>query len=128
MHELSLAMSILEIVEQEIGQRCQGVPKGRVPSLTVRVGSMSGVEPEALSFAWEVTREQGPFPEAELRIETVAARAACDGCGADFFLREGEGCCGTCGPVGFHLVEGTEIEVTRIQWEPPEEVAGERSG
>lgn len=125
MHELSLAMSILEIVEQEVGQRCQGMPKGRVPSLTVRVGSMSGVEPEALSFAWEVTREQGPFPEAELQIETVAAKAACDECGATFRLGDGEGRCEACGPVGFHLVQGTEIEVTRIQWEPPGEAVGE---
>lgn len=118
MHELSLAMSIVEIVEQEIGQRCGGRPAGRVPSLTVRVGRLSGVEPEALSFAWEVAREQGSFPEAVLEIEIVATRAVCDLCGGAFLLGEGEGNCPACGPVGFHVVEGLEIEVTRIIWEP----------
>ncbi len=120
MHELSLAMSILEIVEQEIGQRCGGTPRGRVPALTVRVGSLSGVEPEALSFAWEVAREQGSFPEAELVIERVAAKAACNQCGAPFLLEEGNGACAVCGPVAFHIVEGQGIEVTRIVWESDE--------
>ena len=117
MHELSLAMSILEIVEQEIERRSGGTPKGRVPSLTVRVGSLSGVEPEVLSFAWEVAREQGAFRDAELVIESVAARAVCDRCGAAFLLGEGSGECAVCGPVGFRIVEGHEVEVTRIVWE-----------
>jgi hydrogenase nickel incorporation protein HypA/HybF len=117
MHELSLAMSILEIVETEIEQRAGGTPKGRVPSLTVRVGALSGVEPEALSFAWEVAREQGPFRDAALVIELVAAKAACDRCGAGFLLAEGSGECAVCGPVGFRVVEGHEVEVTRIVWE-----------
>ncbi len=69
MHELSLAVSILEILECEIAQRSNGMPRGRVPSLTVRVGSLSGIEPEALSFAWDVARDQGSFPEAELLVE-----------------------------------------------------------
>jgi hydrogenase nickel incorporation protein HypA/HybF len=118
MHELSLVMSILEIVEQEIGQRCGGSPRGRVPSLTVRVGSLSGVEPEALSFAWDVAREQGSFPEAELRIEKIEAKAVCNDCGGAFFLGEGGGECGACGPVGFRVIEGQELEVTQILWEP----------
>ncbi len=125
MHELSLAMSILEIVEQEIGQRCGGTPRGHVPTLTVRVGSLSGVEPEALSFAWEVAREQGSFPEAELLIEGVAAKAVCGQCGASFLLEEGDGACAVCGPVAFRIVEGQEIEVARIVWESDEpEVEG----
>ena len=122
MHELSLALSILEIVEQEIGQRCGGRPHGRVESVLVRVGKMSSVEPEALAFAWEVIREQSPFPEAELRIETVRARAECGVCASSFFLDGGEGQCAACGPVAFRLIEGRELEVRRIVWEPAEAV------
>ena len=75
MHELSIACSILEIVEDEIKSRCNGSLRGRVPSLTVRIGSLSGVNSEALSFAWDVARERGPFPEADLQIERVEAEA-----------------------------------------------------
>ena len=117
MHELSLACSIQEILEQEIGRRCGGKPRGRVPSLTVRVGSMSGVEPEALSFAWDVTRELGPFPEARLEIEPVPARAVCGGCGESFLLEECGGECPACGSGPFRVVEGRELEVRRIVWE-----------
>lgn len=117
MHELSLAMSILEIVEQEIEGRARGANKGRVPSLTVRIGSLSGVEPEALSFAWEVARGQGPCRDAALLIERVPAKAVCDRCGVAFPLDEGDGECASCGPIGFRVVEGQEVEVTRIVWE-----------
>ncbi|MBD3163321.1 MAG: hydrogenase maturation nickel metallochaperone HypA [Candidatus Eisenbacteria bacterium] len=120
MHELSLACSIQEIVEQEIGRRCGGKLRGRVPSLTVRVGSMSGVEPEALSFAWDVTREQGPFPEAHLEIEKIPARALCNRCSRAFLLEESNGECPSCGVCPFRIVEGRELEVRRIVWEDDE--------
>lgn len=117
MHELSLALSILEIVEQEVARRCNGSPRGRVPSLTVRLGKLSGVDPEALSFAWEVTRDRGPFPEAELRFEMVEARARCKVCGEVFLLEDGSGDCSACGAAPFELLEGRELEVRRIVWE-----------
>jgi hydrogenase nickel incorporation protein HypA/HybF len=117
MHEISIAASIQEILEREIAERCHGEIRGRVPSLTVRLGSLTGVEPEALSFAWEVTREKGSFPDAELEIETVPARAACDACGATFPLEGVNEQCTGCGSPSFHLVEGRELILTRIVWE-----------
>jgi len=123
MHEFGIALSILDLLSEEIGRRSGGSPKGRVPSLTVRVGSFSGVEPEALSFAWDVAREQGPFPEAKLHLETHPARAACSQCGAEFELGRGEGSCERCGPAGFRLGDGREIELRQIVWVPEDELA-----
>jgi hydrogenase nickel incorporation protein HypA/HybF len=122
-HELGIACSILEIVGQEIAGRCGGRPGGRVERVTVRAGQLSSIEPEALAFAWEVARAQTPCRDAELEIEIVPARAECEGCGGRFLLNEGEGQCGACGSVPFHVVEGRELTVSRIVWEPVE-VAG----
>ncbi|MBM3286389.1 MAG: hydrogenase maturation nickel metallochaperone HypA [Candidatus Eisenbacteria bacterium] len=114
MHELSLAISIREIVEQEVARHCRGAAVGRVPSVTVRIGSLSCVEPEALSFAWEVARGDETLRETALQIEVTPARALCDGCGGSFTLGHGEGQCPACGPARFSLIEGREIEVRRI--------------
>lgn len=120
MHELSIACSILEIVEEEIKSRCNGSLRGRVPSLTVRIGSLSGVNSEALSFAWDVARERGPFPEADLQIERVEAEAVCLECGVTFCLEDGTIDCPQCGPAPFDLKGGRELEVRQIIWEDEE--------
>lgn len=114
MHELSIALSILEIVEQEAAPYREGTEAPVVEAVTVQIGRLSGIEPEALSFAWDVARAGTVADGSELRIEMVAARARCEGCGMDFDLDGGRGSCGRCGPVGFRIVEGREMLVRGI--------------
>jgi hydrogenase nickel incorporation protein HypA/HybF len=119
-HELGIACSILEIVEQEIEGRCGDGPRGKVGSVTVLVGQLSSVEPEALSFAWEVARSATICEGTELEIQVVPARAECGTCGCVFGLDDGRGQCDACGPGPFRIVEGRELTVARIVWEPAE--------
>lgn len=68
MHELSIAMSILESVQEEVDQRqC-----GTVEAIHIRIGDMSGVVPGALRFAYEVAVQETPFASSRLIIETAA--------------------------------------------------------
>lgn len=117
MHELSIVMSALDIVEQEIRGRCDGEVRGQVREVHLRIGALSGVEPEALTFAWEVARADSRFPAAALLVTIVEARATCERCGEPFALANGAGCCSRCGPAGFRLVEGREMDLVRIVWE-----------
>jgi len=114
MHELSIALSILEIVEHEVAPYLDGPEAPVVEAVTVQIGRLSGIEPEALGFAWEVARAGTVADGSELRIETIEARARCETCGADFDLDGGSGSCGRCGPVGFRIVEGREMLVRAI--------------
>lgn len=70
MHELSIAMSILEGVEEEVIR--QGY--GAVEAVHVRIGTLSGIVPEALVSAFEIAREQTPFAACSLAIETSPGR------------------------------------------------------
>ncbi len=67
MHELSIACSIVEAVEEEIRNHRSAA----VSSITVRIGEFSGVVPEALEFAWQPATEGTRAAGALLRIETV---------------------------------------------------------
>lgn len=123
MHELSLALSIVEIVSQEIRDRFgERVVNGRCDAVVVRLGTLSSVEPETLEFAWEVARQESPFPEARLEIETVSVRARCGVCGEVFEIDTGLGQCSRCGAAPFRVFEGREIEVSRIIWCEREDV------
>jgi hydrogenase nickel incorporation protein HypA/HybF len=65
MHELSIAMSLVDAV-------CDELPKlGRVSvrSVHVRIGALSGVVPDALTFAFEVATDSSPIAGARLEVE-----------------------------------------------------------
>lgn len=122
MHELSIAASILETVEGEIASRSGGVPRGSVCEVALRIGRMSGIEPEALSFAWEVARRGTICDSAELVLDLVPVVASCSVCGGSFPLEDGGGECPTCGSAPFTIVGGREIEIRRVMWAVEEEV------
>lgn len=70
MHELSIAMSILESVEEEVEQRqC-----GTVEAVHIRVGEQSGVVPDALRFAYQVAVQETQFAGCRLVIEPAPGR------------------------------------------------------
>ena len=69
MHELSIALSLIEGVEQE-ARRCGG----RVRVVHVRIGNMSGVVKEALAPAFEMACAGTELAGAELRVEDADGR------------------------------------------------------
>src|SRR5579875_295604 len=79
MHELSIAMSILEGVDEEVSRSRYGT----VNAIHIRVGVLSGVMPAALLSAFEMAREGTPFAQCTLRIEDAPALIRCSHCGQD---------------------------------------------
>lgn len=65
MHELSLAMEICRITEEQVGSAA--LP--RVREVGVRVGLDAGVEPDALDFALSVLLAEPPFQGARAVLE-----------------------------------------------------------
>lgn len=115
MHEAGIAAEILEIAKQ------QALAHGnaRVVEVTVRVGDMSGVVPEALEFAFEALRE-GRAAGAALVVKRIAVLAKCQTCGkesrpgADLVLW-----CGGCGSP-LRVAEGEELTIESVVLEDSE--------
>jgi hydrogenase nickel incorporation protein HypA/HybF len=116
-HETGIAWSILETARQEAARA--GAP---LATVGVRLGEMSGVVGEALSFAFEALRAEAGVPEAELVIEPIPVEALCPGCGS---TRRPEGdlilWCPDCGSP-MRVVSGEQMEIAWI------EVAGVENG
>jgi hydrogenase nickel incorporation protein HypA/HybF len=111
MHETGIAAEILNIAEREAARRGAAA----VASVTVRVGDLSGVAPEALAFAFEALCEGTAAAGARLTIERVAVRALCPACGlesmpeTDLVLW-----CAGCGAV-LEVVAGQELQVESLE-------------
>ena len=66
MHELSIALSLIDAVCDELPRLGAGVS---VRSIRIRVGPQSGVVADALTFAFEVASADSPIAGARLDIE-----------------------------------------------------------
>ncbi|HEY7837609.1 MAG TPA: hydrogenase maturation nickel metallochaperone HypA [Terriglobales bacterium] len=72
MHELSLAMNLIEAIEEVIEQECAQRGGLRVRAVRLRVGALSGVSADALAFAYECACEGTGLAGTRLTAEATA--------------------------------------------------------
>jgi hydrogenase nickel incorporation protein HypA/HybF len=114
MHELSIALSILELVAEE--QRRHG--GGRVHAIHLRLGPLAGVVKEALLSAFELARESESADAATLIIEDVPIAAHCPLCqGERAVVAIDHLRCAECGTPTPQIVHGRELEVVALEME-----------
>ena len=110
MHELSLAGSILRIVEEAAcRERFE-----RVSRLTLEVGALSGVEPQALRFALHATAPGSCLEGAEFVFHQPPGQAWCTHCRASVAIAQHGDACPRCGGWQLQPTGGTELRVTDL--------------
>lgn len=113
MHELSIAAALIDQVEQAV----DGENGSRVLEVRIKVGTLSGVDPEALRLAFPLVCEETIAAGAALAIETIPASVTCRLCHActspdfPFFT------CDACGSPDVEIVAGREILLASIEIE-----------
>jgi len=112
MHELSIAMSLLDVAAEE-AQRQGG---GRVLAIHLKLGPLSGVVKEALLSAFELAREGSEFDDCRLVIKEVPIVIDCPVCEAHRPAQSlQEICCSVCGTPSMQLVSGRELEMVAME-------------
>lgn len=88
-----------------------------VDRIVVRIGVLSGVDPEALRFAFEACSPGTLAEGAEFDIESVPAVAHCPTCDRDFPAGRGYICsCPGCGNLSGDIRSGRELELRCIEF------------
>lgn len=114
MHELSIALSILELASEE-AQRQGGA---RVAAIHLRLGPLSGVVKDALLSAYDLAREGTELAAADLVIEDMPLVAYCPACAQPRTLESAQGlCCPACGTGTPEVLSGRELEVVALEVE-----------
>ena len=111
MHELSL----MEAVRDQALAAARAEGASRITAISLRIGSLVGVEPEALRFAHSVVMAGTIAAGAELRIEVVIARFFCEPCQQAFDTEQGDCLCLRCGSFSRRLLQGRELELTSLE-------------
>lgn len=112
MHELSVAMSILDVAEEEVERR-GGV---QVEAIHIKLGPLSGVVKEALLSAYQLASEQTPFEHARLVIEEVPVVVFCSKCQAERPVHSVQWfCCAECGTPASEVLHGRELQLAALE-------------
>ena len=108
MHEMSITQSVVELCSQHAAGR-------RVLSVTLEVGTLSGVVPEAVEFCFEAVTSGTLLEGAQLVIDQVPASAFCQACQAIVPIAAYFDPCPTCGGFGLEIRTGEELRIRELE-------------
>jgi len=107
MHELSLLENVREILEEHaISQNFS-----KVTQVTLEIGKLSCVEPEALRFGFDVVMKGSLAENAELSITELDGLGLCQQCGQQLVMETLYEPCAWCGSPDVKIVQGMEMKV-----------------
>jgi hydrogenase nickel incorporation protein HypA/HybF len=117
MHELSIALSMIEMATEE-AERRGGV---RVNALHLKLGPLSGVVKDALLFSYEIACNGTPLEGSQLVIEDMPVVIYCSECQSEQQLESIQRfCCPVCGTLSSEVVRGRELEFVAMEIEEAE--------
>ncbi|MGJ3249238.1 MAG: hydrogenase maturation nickel metallochaperone HypA [Elainellaceae cyanobacterium] len=111
MHEVGIMQTTLNIALDYANR--QGATQ--IHQMTVRVGALSGVEPDALTFAFDVVVQGTIAEQARLRIDVIPAVCYCPACETEFQPSDWIYDCPVCHAVATELRQGKELELTTME-------------
>jgi hydrogenase nickel incorporation protein HypA/HybF len=111
MHELSIAMSILDMAEEEAGRR-----NVEVDAIHVKLGALSGIAKEALLSAYDLARTETTLETAQLIIEEVPVIIYCQRCqGPRNVPSIQQIYCVECETPSAEILQGRELQVVALE-------------
>jgi hydrogenase nickel incorporation protein HypA/HybF len=119
MHELSIALSMIEMASEEATRH----GASRVSALYLKLGPLSGVVKEALTFSFDIACEGTRLEGAQLLIEDVPVVIHCGRCRADHVIENIQDLrCPRCGDLSAEVIHGRELELVSLELAELEEV------
>lgn len=111
MHELSIALSIVEMAQEEAESR--GV---QVSAVHLKLGALSGVVKEALLSCYELACEGTPLAGSRLVVSEVPVIVFCPSCHQPRPLNAMQlFACSQCGTPTPDVLQGKELEVVALE-------------
>jgi hydrogenase nickel incorporation protein HypA/HybF len=107
MHELSIAESIVDAV-------CEKAAGRTVHRVTVRIGALTAVVPDAMRFCFDLACEGTVADGARLEIEHRAGVARCRSCDAEVELADLILLC-PCGSADLAVTAGRELQIVSME-------------
>ncbi|MEJ2540364.1 MAG: hydrogenase maturation nickel metallochaperone HypA [Gemmatimonadota bacterium] len=113
MHELSIAMSLVELATKAADDAGEDRP---IEAVHIRVGALSGVVIDALEFCWDVATRDTACEGARLDVEAVPVRVSCPSCSRESALESPHAFrCAHCGTPTGEVTAGRELDLVSLE-------------
>ena len=112
MHELSIALSIIEGVQEEMAR----YPDAHAAVVHLKLGPLSGVVKDALLFSYELACEGTILAGSRLEVEETAIVLYCPVCRKEQPAASMQHlCCSVCDTPSGDIRKGSELEVFALE-------------
>ncbi|MCX6269471.1 MAG: hydrogenase maturation nickel metallochaperone HypA [Bacteroidetes bacterium] len=110
MHELSLALEVIELVQREAGK--QGL--SAIQEILIEVGDLSGVEADAFQSALELLVKNTILNDAVVKIIQTHGKGICAACNKEFEMKNRLDTCPGCLCFPSEITGGKEFRVLSL--------------
>jgi hydrogenase nickel incorporation protein HypA/HybF len=118
MHELSIAQSIVEVVEAKAAEN----QASQINMVRLLIGDGSGIAVDSLAFCFEMLAGMDPLlTGASLLIDKVPYRARCRSCASEFTIPDFITRCPVCRNWETEVISGTELQILEMEFESASE-------
>lgn len=111
MHEMSIALGIVRIAEEEVSK----AKAEKVEVIELTIGNLSGVELDALDFAWPVAVKDTVLEGADKKITYIKGIGKCSECESTFPLEHLHDPCPKCNSYFKDILQGRELKVVALE-------------
>ena len=111
MHEYTIVQSLLDSCEENaIANNAS-----KVHRVVVKIGVMSGVEPDLLKTAFDTFKEKTMCEDAEFIINIQNVLIKCKDCQKESTLEKLEYCCPECKSVDLDIIDGEDMYLMQLE-------------
>jgi hydrogenase nickel incorporation protein HypA/HybF len=110
MHELSLALEVVDIAQREAGK--QGVTA--VSEILIEVGDLSGVEADAFQSALELVVKDSVLEKALVNLQRTPGTGKCRSCNVGFQMKTRVDTCPNCRCFPSEITGGDEFRIVSL--------------
>jgi hydrogenase nickel incorporation protein HypA/HybF len=112
MHELSIAISLVEAAEEEL----EKLGPVEVLAIHLELGCLAGVVRDSLEFSYEIACQNTPLAGSRLLIEELPVLIDCLVCKEPREIASLQDFhCAVCGSIGGKVVQGRELRVVALE-------------
>jgi|SRR5210317_632854 len=111
MHELSVALGIVKIAEDE----AEKAKAKTIESIELEIGTLAGIEFEALDFVWPAAVKDTILEHARKDLNIISGKAICIDCDTTFDIANHYDTCPKCSSNFKRIIKGKELRVKSLE-------------
>ena len=113
MHEYSIVQSLLDSCEENV----KANDATKVTKVVVKIGVMSGVEPDLLRTAFDTFKDETICSDAEFILNIQPVVIKCHKCNEQSSLEKHHYCCPKCESVELDIIDGEDMYLMQLELE-----------